>query len=271
MEERLRAARATWEARERDLRRRVRQLESAAEAFDFASGADKEGKTSRESLRILAEQAEKALRQREAELAEARAAAKQARRDKAEAVAALEREAAEARRAAEAAEADAVRLAREREAEAAVWAQLETTLREQIAAYERKKKRKSLEDPNEPNDRDGSTNESTSGDDDRVAWMRGETGLSPTESEELASLRAEVERLAAALRLRSDALDAAEAEIRRDDEESRVSNPGLEPPGLEPPGLDPVSNPSPSRPRTRTSCRPRVAGGRWARDVRRAE
>ena len=63
VEERLRAARATWETRERDLRRRVRQLEAAAEAFDFAGAAKGDG-PSRESLRILAEQAEKALRQR---------------------------------------------------------------------------------------------------------------------------------------------------------------------------------------------------------------
>ena len=247
VEERLRAARATWEARERDLRRRVRQLESAAEAFDFASGADKEGKTSRESLRILAEQAEKALRQREAELAES-VARRRSRRGGTKPrlwlrwSARLPRRAAPRRR-----RRRTPCVWRGREAEAAVWAQLETTLREQIAAYERKKKRKSLEDPNEPNDRDGSTNESTSGDDDRVAWMRGETGLSPTESEELASLRAEVERLAAALggsgRTRST---PPRRRPRRDDEETvRVSNPCLEPPEPSNPRVSNPPSPSP--------------------------
>ena len=263
VEERLRAARATWEARERDLRRRVRQLESAAEAFDFASGADKEGKTSRESLRILANKPRRRFGSGRRS-SRRPAAAKQARRDKAER---LRWSARFPRRAARRRRRRTPRAGEEREAEAAVWAQLETTLREQIAAYERKKKRGSLEDPNEPNDRDGSTNESTSGDDDR-GRMRGEPLVANGERR-AASLRAEVERpppqapVGRARRRRG----GDQARRRRNLSRTRVSTPGSNP--------DPNPGPRPrprTRPRTRTQLPSRVAGGRGgARDVRRAE
>jgi len=239
VEERLRAARETWAERERDLRRRVRQLEAAAEAFDFA-GASRASKRvnesvngvngpSRESLRILAEEAEKALRKRELELEEARNLQKKAKLEAAEVVSALEREASEARRLCEAAQLEAARLDAERKAEAAVWAQLENALREQIAAYERKAEAEAAaeakavsksavsEATRETDSPEDASNPDSNPTDDRVAWMRGAYSKDPgagytRETGDVAFLRAEVERLTAALQTRSEALEKVRSE-----------------------------------------------------------
>ena len=168
VEERLRAAKEIWMEQERNLRQRIRQLEASAEVAAKAE-ADAETKSSKsakkvtdetsafsdsftereaaskESLRILAKEAEAALAKREEELRRLLGEKARALADAADRIARLESDADEAREAVEDARASAER--REREAEAAqrVWATLEATLREQIEAYELERRRREEE------------------------------------------------------------------------------------------------------------------------------
>ena len=206
VEERLRAAQESWSLRERDLRRRVRQLEAASAAFDFQASVEQKQNgpigevSSKESLRILAEQAEVALRRREVELSTARAAEQKARKDANDALVRMAQEVMKAKKAADAADFEFRKLKKEKDAEAAVRATLENTLREQIAAYERVKEEKS--GSSEKEDSDG----------DKMSWARDET-TGPREPDDVSFLRAEVERLNAALDARSEVLHKARAEL----------------------------------------------------------
>jgi hypothetical protein len=257
VEERLRAAKESWEVRERDLRRRVRQLEAASTAFDFFGGAGKKKQTdsplndlpSKESLTILAKEAEKALRIREVELSTARAAERQARKDARDALRGMETEARKARVAAETATTQFAKLRKEKDAEAAVRDTLENTLRGQIAAYERRRVEveehtgKGDVDLTSPTDVDSNSKapskvpeaskaaskaskapSSVSTPPDRVAWMR-TSHPAPTETADVASLRTEVERLNAVLVSKSAALDVACAELEKGGEPPAGSSP----------------------------------------------
>ena len=225
VEERLRAAKEIWMEQERNLRQRIRQLEASAEvAAKAESGTMSKSKAkdetsafsdsfmereaaSKESLRILAKEAEAALAKREEELKRLRGEKAEALADAAKRIEQLEDDAARARDAVADARADAER--REREAKAAqrVWAELEATLREQIEAYEQERVRRE----EEGGFSDDSAEDSGGG---RRSGSRrmdkndpsGPSGGSP--GGDAAELRAEVEQLSEALRLKEASLES---------------------------------------------------------------
>jgi len=227
VEERLRAAKEIWMEQERNLRQRIRQLEASAEVAAKAesemrskSKADKDETSafsdsfaereaaSKESLRILAKEAEAALAKREEELRRLRGEKARALADAAERIEQLEEDVSKARDALADAGADAER--REREAEAAqrAWAELEATLREQIEAYERERVRRSEEEGGFSDDsaEDGSLGGRTRSGSRKGKSEGGPGGGSP--GGDAAELRAEVEQLSEALRLKEASLES---------------------------------------------------------------
>ena len=223
VEERLRAAKEIWMEQERNLRQRIRQLEASAEVAAKAE-ADAETKSSKsakkvtdetsafsdsftereaaskESLRILAKEAEAALAKREEELRRLRGEKARALADAADRIARLESDADEAREAVEDARASAER--REREAEAAqrVWATLEATLREQIEAYELERRRREEE---------GNLSDDSASGGGRRGGNKNEGGPKGGPSGgEAAKLRAEVTQLSEALMAKEASLES---------------------------------------------------------------
>ena len=223
VEERLRAAKEIWMEQERNLRQRIRQLEASAEVAAKAE-ADAETKSSKsakkvtdetsafsdsftereaaskESLRILAKEAEAALAKREEELRRLRGEKARALADAADRIARLESNADEAREAVEDARASAER--REREAEAAqrVWATLEATLREQIEAYELERRRREEE---------GDLSDDSASGGGRRGGNKNEGGPKGGPSGgEAAKLRAEVTQLSEALMAKEASLES---------------------------------------------------------------
>ena len=223
VEERLRAAKEIWMEQERNLRQRIRQLEASAEVAAKAE-ADAETKSSKsakkvtdetsafsdsftereaaskESLRILAKEAEAALAKREEELRRLRGEKALALADAADRIARLESDADEAREAVEDARASAER--REREAEAAqrVWATLEATLREQIEAYELERRRREEE---------GNLSDDSASGGGRRGGNKNEGGPKGGPSGgEAAKLRAEVTQLSEALMAKEASLES---------------------------------------------------------------
>ena len=223
VEERLRAAKEIWMEQERNLRQRIRQLEASAEVAAKAE-ADAETKSSKsakkvtdetsafsdsftereaaskESLRILAKEAEAALAKREEELRRLRGEKARALADAADRIARLESDADEAREAVEDARASAER--REREAEAAqrVWATLEATLREQIEAYELERRRREEE---------GNLSDDSASGGGRRWGNKNEGGPKGGPSGgEAAKLRAEVTQLSEALMAKEASLES---------------------------------------------------------------
>ena len=223
VEERLRAAKEIWMEQERNLRQRIRQLEASAEVAAKAE-ADAETKSSKsakkvtdetsafsdsftereaaskESLRILAKEAEAALAKREEELRRLRGEKARALADAADRIARLESDADEAREAVEDARASAER--REREAEAAqrVWATLEATLREQIEAYELERRRR--EEEGDLSDDSASGGGRRGGNKNKGGPKGGPSGG------EAAKLRAEVTQLSEALMAKEASLES---------------------------------------------------------------
>ena len=223
VEERLRAAKEIWMEQERNLRQRIRQLEASAEVAAKAE-ADAETKSSKsakkvtdetsafsdsftereaaskESLRILAKEAEAALAKREEELRRLRGEKAKALADAADRIARLESDADEAREAVEDARASAER--REREAEAAqrVWATLEATLREQIEAYELERRRR--EEEGDLSDDSASGGGRRGGNKNKGGPKGGPSGG------EAAKLRAEVTQLSEALMAKEASLES---------------------------------------------------------------
>ena len=223
VEERLRAAKEIWMEQERNLRQRIRQLEASAEV---AAKAEAEAETkssksakkvtdetsafsdsftereaaSKESLRILAKEAEAALAKREEELRRLRGEKAKALADAADRIARLESDADEAREAVEDARASAER--REREAEAAqrVWATLEATLREQIEAYELERRRR--EEEGDLSDDSASGGGRRGGNKNKGGPKGGPSGG------EAAKLRAEVTQLSEALMAKEVSLES---------------------------------------------------------------
>ena len=224
VEERLRAAKEIWMEQERNLRQRIRQLEASAEVAAKAE-ADAETKSSKsakkvtdetsafsdsftereaaskESLRILAKEAEAALAKREEELRRLRGEKAKALADAADRIARLESDADEAREAVEDARASAER--REREAEAAqrVWATLEATLREQIEAYELERRRRE-EEEGDLSDDSASGGGRRGGNKNKGGPKGGPSGG------EAAKLRAEVTQLSEALMAKEASLES---------------------------------------------------------------
>ena len=223
VEERLRAAKEIWMEQERNLRQRIRQLEASAEVAAKAE-ADAETKSSKsakkvtdetsafsdsftereaaskESLLILAKEAEAALAKREEELRRLRGEKARALADAADRIARLESDADEAREAVEDARASAER--REREAEAAqrVWATLEATLREQIEAYELERRRREEE---------GDLSDDSASGGGRRGGNKNEGGPKGGPSGgEAAKLRAEVTQLSEALMAKEASLES---------------------------------------------------------------
>ncbi len=224
VEERLRAAKEIWMEQERNLRQRVRQLEASAEvAAKAESGTMSKSKAketsafsdsfmeredaSKESLRILAKEAEAALAKREEELRRLRGEKAKALADAAKRIEQLEDDAARDREAVADARADAERRQREAKAAQRVWAELEATLREQIEAYEQERVRRE----EEGGFSDDSAEDSGGG---RRSGSRrmdksdpsGPSGGSP--GGDAAELRAEVEQLIEALRLKEASLES---------------------------------------------------------------
>jgi len=222
VEERLRAAKEIWMEQERNLRQRIRQLEASAEV---AAKAESETRSkskakdetsafsdsfmereaaSKESLRILAKEAEAALAKREEELRRLRGEKAQALADAAKRIEQLEDDAARAREAVADARTDAER--REREAKAAqrVWAELEATLREQIEAYEQERVRREEEGGFSDDSAEDGGGGRRSG--SRRMDKNDPSGGSP--GGDAAELRAEVEQLSEALRLKEASLES---------------------------------------------------------------
>ena len=223
VEERLRAAKEIWMEQERNLRQRIRQLEASAEVAakaeaDAGTKSSKSSKkvtdetsafsdsftereaASKESLRILAKEAEAALAKREEELRRLRGEKARALADAADRIARLESDADEAREAVEDARASAER--REREAEAAqrVWATLEATLREQIEAYELERRRREEE---------GNLSDDSASGGGRRGGNKNEGGPKGGPSGgEAAKLRAEVTQLSEALMAKEASLES---------------------------------------------------------------
>ena len=224
VEERLRAAKEIWMEQERNLRQRIRQLEASAEVAakaeaDAGTKSSKSAKkvtadetsafsdsftereaASKESLRILAKEAEAALAKREEELRRLRGEKARALADAADRIARLESDADEAREAVEDARASAER--REREAEAAqrVWATLEATLREQIEAYELERRRR--EEEGDLSDDSASGGGRRGGNKNKGGPKGGPSGG------EAAKLRAEVTQLSEALMAKEASLES---------------------------------------------------------------
>ena len=220
VEERLRAAKEIWMEQERNLRQRIRQLEASAEvaAKAEADAGTKSSKkvtdetsafsdsftereaASKESLRILAKEAEAALAKREEELRRLRGEKARALADAADRIMRLESDADEAREAVEDARASAER--REREAEAAqrVWATLEATLREQIEAYELERRRR--EEEGDLSDDSASGGGRRGGNKNKGGPKGGPSGG------EAAKLRAEVTQLSEALMAKEASLES---------------------------------------------------------------